>query len=205
MNIEACANAGALTMDGALVRDGAFTIDGALVRDGAFTIDGALVSGAALMNDDTLVSGAAAALSIISMALSLSRFFSKCLFFAATKPAIATAAPSAAIHASALLSELKLSSWPLFVFPESVVTVVASESVLLLLLVELDAELVLLVLDDPLLVHPTLSGPGPHKKRPKNDDLSSVVSLINLSPLVSNFPLWLAALRNIKEPSTARH
>lgn len=69
MNIEACANAGALTMDGALV------------RDGAFTIDGALVSGAALMNDDTLVSGAAAALSIISMALSLSRFFSKCLYF----------------------------------------------------------------------------------------------------------------------------
>lgn len=55
-NVEACANAGALT------------IDDALVRDGGFTIDVAFVSGAALTNDNALVSGATAALSIISMA-----------------------------------------------------------------------------------------------------------------------------------------
>ncbi len=55
-NVEACANAGA------------FTMDDALVRDSAFPIDVALVSGAALTNDDALVSGATAALSIISMA-----------------------------------------------------------------------------------------------------------------------------------------
>ncbi len=55
-NVEACANAGALT------------IDDALVSDGAFTIDVAFVSGVALTNDNALVSGATAALSIISMA-----------------------------------------------------------------------------------------------------------------------------------------
>ncbi len=85
-------------------------------------------------------------------------------FFAVTKAATATAAPSAAIHARALLLESILSSWPLLVFPESVLAVVASKEVLLLLLlVELDAELVLLELDDPLLRHPILRGPGPHR------------------------------------------
>jgi hypothetical protein len=122
-----------------------------------------------------------------------------------TKAATATAAPRAAIHARALLLESILSSWPLLVFPESVLAVVASEEVLLLLLVELDAELVLLELDDPLLTHPILSGPGPHKKRPNADVLSPVVPLTsNKSPLFSNLLLLLAALRSITEPSTTK-
>lgn len=92
-------------------------------------------------------------------------------FFAATKAAIPTAAPSAAIQAIPLWLESKVSSWPLLVFPEPEVVVLAPEDVLPLL-VELD---VVLALDDPLPVEllllllssmqPILM--GPHKNRPK--------------------------------------